>query len=929
MNTKPALASLLFALVAILPAAAGYPLAGAADRPGATFVKITLGIGDATGRDWSGRLDVQNAAIVDIEPWGFETRHSLDAQEHSWVCDSDVVVARGKTRFAEPQRGIVLGVRGPSSARVSVETKQGAFTFALADLRPGVTLPVLGGAASVQLAMSPLPVAVTEGEEDHPAISIDPAGRIWVAYVSWEQGADTIYVRSSDGQDWSEPQALAGPGDFYQVKLAADGRGRLWAVWAAQEKGNWDLYARVHDRSGWGPVSPLTTAPEADFKHTLATDAGGNVWLAWQSFRNGNSDIYLRNLSDSKGREVQVTVHPANDWEPAIACDRQGSVYVAWDTYRNGNYDVYLRRMLPEPGELVPVAASPEFEAHASAACDPAGRVWIAYDSAQPNWGKDFSRGETLCDGNFTATLHAYRRIELRAVTPSGVHAAPKRIPQLLPDSWKAVTEVTYGIVGHRRSYDLPQLSIDAAGNVWLTYRLNRQGYLGHPPGGGVWEIETVWFDGRKWSDPVFIPDSRGRNGQHLGTALDREGRLWFAWPTGSHFQQKDCDVYAGCLPSAEHPAPLEVGPAIAIPTPTEQDPDAPIHHRWDIAGKSYRVCWGDLHRHTDISLCTPTIDGTLLDAYRYALDSAKLDFLGVTDHTRDVPPYPWWCAQKMADLFSIGGRFAGFYSYERSNAMGKDGGGHRNLWFPERGNKVYYSNIVDKSSPSPTGLYDQLRREHVRCAMGAHTPGWNQKAGEGTWTYNDPEYEPVAEIFQAYRTSYEMPQKPGDHTSADYKRSIWAALERGYRLGLIASSDHWSTHLSFACVYADDLSRESIFQAIQKRRTYAAMDKIILEFSVNDHPMGEEFETAGPVDVRAAVVGTAKLAKVELVKNNRFIHTAEPHEREFQFTYRDTSAAEGGTSYYYLRVTQENTLPDGSPIMAWSSPIWVTQRRD
>jgi len=349
------------------------------------------------------------------------------------------------------------------------------------------------------------------------------------------------------------------------------------------------------------------------------------------------------------------------------------------------------------------------------------------------------------------------------------------------------------------------------------------------------------------------------------------------------------------------------------------------VAHRWQVGAESYNVYWGDLHRHTDLSLCTPTIDGTLFDAYRYALDAAKLDFLGVTDHTRDVPPYPWWSTQKMADLFTIESRFTGFYSYERSNPMGKGGGGHRNLWFPERGNPVYYSKIVDRDSPSPAGLYDQLRGDRVRCAMGAHTPGWNVGAGEGTWTYNDAEFEPVAEIFQAYRTSYEMPGKAGDRTSANFKRSIWAALERGYRLGLIASSDHWSTHLSYACVYADELSRDSIFRAIQARRTYAAMDKIVLEFSINDQPMGAELEATGPVDVRATVIGTDKLATVELVKNNRFIYSKKPDDRRFELTFRDTAAAEG-TSYYYLRVTQANKLPDGSPIMAWSSPIWVNR---
>ncbi|MBM3890785.1 MAG: hypothetical protein FJ388_16875, partial [Verrucomicrobia bacterium] len=536
-------------------------VAGAQSSTPLTFLKLTFGIGDTAGRDWSGSVRVESGTIADIQPCGFETRHTLNTNEHSWVCDSEVKVARGKTRFAEPQRGIVLGVQGPPSARVAVDTKQGAFACLLSELRTGKITPMLNGAASVELVMAPRQAAATEAEEDYPAIAVDADNRAWVAWVSWENGADVIYARSFDGK----ATALAGPGDFYQVKLGCDGRGRLWAVWAAQENGNWDLFARVRERGEWGAVRRLTDAPGSDFKQVLATDSNGNLWLAWQSFRERNSDIGLRNLSDANARELRVSDHPANDWEPAIACDRKGNVYVAWDTYRNGNYDIYLRRMAPEPGEPVAVAASPDFEAHASIACDREGRVWVAYDSAQANWGKDCSQAGTLRDANFTASLHAYRRLELRCVAPNGVRAAPVPIPQRLPASWRDVPEIAYGQVAHRRSYDLPHLIADANGNLWLTYRLNRQGHLGHPPGGGAWEIETMWFDGRKWSDPVFIPYSRGRNDQRVGTAMDGEGRLWFAWPTGSHAQKKDCDIYAGCLPPAPRAATIEPGAPVAV----------------------------------------------------------------------------------------------------------------------------------------------------------------------------------------------------------------------------------------------------------------------------------------------------------------------------------------------------------------------------
>ena len=69
-------------------------------------------------------------------------------------------------------------------------------------------------------------------------------------------------------------------------------------------------------------------------------------------------------------------------------------------------------------------------------------------------------------------------------------------------------------------------------------------------------------------------------------------------------------------------------------------------------------VYFGDLHRHTNISRCAPTIDGSLTDAHRYALDAVELDFLAITDHTRDVGPLDWWRTQQAADLFHIPGRY-------------------------------------------------------------------------------------------------------------------------------------------------------------------------------------------------------------------------------------------------------------------------------
>ena len=69
---------------------------------------------------------------------------------------------------------------------------------------------------------------------------------------------------------------------------------------------------------------------------------------------------------------------------------------------------------------------------------------------------------------------------------------------------------------------------------------------------------------------------------------------------------------------------------------------------------------------------------------------------------------------------------------------------------------------------------------------------------------------------------------------------NAWA---KGYKLGIITSSDHGSTHISYAMVYTDDPTRQGILNAIRKRHTYGAMDNIILDVRMGDHFMGDEFQ--------------------------------------------------------------------------------------
>ena len=77
------------------------------------------------------------------------------------------------------------------------------------------------------------------------------------------------------------------------------------------------------------------------------------------------------------------------------------------------------------------------------------------------------------------------------------------------------------------------------------------------------------------------------------------------------------------------------------------------------------------------------------------------------------------------------------------------------------------------------------------------------------------------------------------------------------------------------------------------------------------------ELRVRRPVKVK--VIGTANLRSIELIRNNKIVHSHRPSGSRAAFEYRDLEPP-AGESYYYLRVVQE----DGN--MAWSSPVWIVR---
>jgi hypothetical protein len=216
--------------------------------------------------------------------------------------------------------------------------------------------------------------------------------------------------------------------------------------------------------------------------------------------------------------------------------------------------------------------------------------------------------------------------------------------------------------------------------------------------------------------------------------------------------------------------------------------------------------------------------------------------------------------------------------------------------------------------------LYKYLHLFNGICA--SHTSATSM----GTdWRDNDPKVEPFVEIYQGARQNYERPGAPRCPTENDAIGGweplgfVNLALKKGYHLAFESSSDHVSTHISYALAYAENSSREAVFNAMQARHVYAATANIVADFRCGAHMLGDEFSTDTAPKFNIHLEGTGPFSKVVFVKDDEEIFTATPNQAKCDVAWTDPQPTAGKTSYYYVRGEQANGE------LVWASPMWIT----
>ena len=174
---------------------------------------------------------------------------------------------------------------------------------------------------------------------------------------------------------------------------------------------------------------------------------------------------------------------------------------------------------------------------------------------------------------------------------------------------------------------------------------------------------------------------------------------------------------------------------------------------------------------------------------------------------------------------------------------------GHRHVIYETPGGPLYrptegFSDSIREFSELMSKTNGMIFAHHVSRAS----------AGGTDWSYTNIKVEPAVEMCSSWGR-FEYYQNPGHIRVEEMKNSsVQDAWRMGWRLGVIGGSDGHNLFgdriQGLTGVYATELTRPAIFEAIRKRRCYATTgEPIQVDFRVNGNLMGSEIEAGdGPV---------------------------------------------------------------------------------
>ncbi len=308
----------------------------------------------------------------------------------------------------------------------------------------------------------------------------------------------------------------------------------------------------------------------------------------------------------------------------------------------------------------------------------------------------------------------------------------------------------------------------------------------------------------------------------------------------------------------------------------------------------------GEVHAHTGDS------DGksTVKEAYKYARDTAKLDFFAVTDHSNSFNDEVYKNSHiTNANNYNEPGKFVALYGYEQTYSYKNGYFGHLNT--------INYNTLTSNSTPLKQ-YYAVMARDKDAVVMFNH-PGYK-------WG-NFLEYDLYSETYDSVIDLAEIKGK-------SYDTEYALSLTKGWHISPIYNEDNHDANWGNAYEYcgyalAPSLTRQNIIEAFKKNRTYTTTDKSLkIYYKINDEWMGSRLENPDKLKV-SVTISTEKsygLGVISLVAEDNIVVATNMAGTKKSVVWE--FEIDPLYDYYYIKV-------DSNSSKTWcvTAPIWIENR--
>lgn len=371
-----------------------------------------------------------------------------------------------------------------------------------------------------------------------------------------------------------------------------------------------------------------------------------------------------------------------------------------------------------------------------------------------------------------------------------------------------------------------------------------------------------------------------------------------------------------------------------------------------EAGSRGYQVYWGDVHCHSGLSAdyghatfpfgnangcgteqgCeSPTGPSTLFGN----AERIGLDFVVITDHAEDLTEEGWRKTREAVAIHEKPGRFVPFLGYEFCDSVET---------------RVECTNVIFSSAGGGDIYAGRSLRRPGLPALAEFLDGdgdlWTRLQVGSPEAIGIIAHPPSAQswMFPALKRERimgaEISSTGGGLSNWDYRQCQTSVLD-GIRQGLTlqvfgSSNDHESRpgRASLTAVVSKDLSRESIFESLLNRRTYASRGtKLSFSFDADGRLMGERYEPeAGPGGMKLiklsamAVSHDMPLTAVSIFrmtggKRERILHK-EKVSRMADVSVEDSLPAGANAIYWAEAFVQGRNADYGAE--AWTTPVYV-----